>query len=510
MSTVASNPTPEIDLDALIAALPACKRCRDCRRGCDTTLPRCRQCTKAGQECIFFDHGRNEFLPRSYVSALVDHVRNISTQPHTQAAHATPGETPRESVPTASVQSESGDSDSSSYEHHFAFAGGSYRYLGARSCLVSSPRLTHSTPTPPGEMEDEDLEMVWKNPLDYNELVQTYLTIIHPLYPILDPTSRFLVNDVDAGILTQSELFALNMIYSISCHIVPGKKTKYTYSGKLSFQHATSLKYHYFGNLYFQQAMTYLDESTVEPTIETLRAVLLLAINSLFDPKNGNIGQQVALATRLCLDLEFQDRGHEDRALLEDMHSTIFCMENEIAAVLDRPATFPEPHCPLSFEPNNKSRYLCSLYRLQHRFRKGDYSVRSLLPPAVGPNNVIDPRLGPSLGLALHQTYLLIFPSWASAWHVLESVVAHGCIHVYLTPHWIYKAATVLIHNITAVDKENLMTLFSNAVVLLEIFQRKWPGSGALAASLYDVLNQTRSSRRPEWGPLALDGGRLV
>jgi hypothetical protein len=137
--------------------------------------------------------------------------------------------------------------------------------------------------------------------------------------------------------------------------------------------------------------------------------------------------------------------------------------------------------------------------------------ARTLLPSPVGHNgNTVDPRLGPCLVLALYQTYLLMSPSWASAWHVLESVVAHGCIHIYLTPHWVYRAATLLIQNITIVDKENLMTLFSNAVVLLEILERKWPGSGALTASLYDVLNQTRSKKRPEWGPLALDGPRLV
>lgn len=38
-----STSLPEMDLDALIQSLPACKRCRECRRGCDTFLPKCRQ-----------------------------------------------------------------------------------------------------------------------------------------------------------------------------------------------------------------------------------------------------------------------------------------------------------------------------------------------------------------------------------------------------------------------------------------------------------------------------------
>jgi hypothetical protein len=93
--------------------------------------------------------------------------------------------------------------------------------------------------------------------------------------------------------------------------------------------------------------MEHLEAATVEPTIDTLRAVLLLAINSLFDPKTGNIGQQVALATRLAYNLEaqreLQELAPDEVDVLRNMHMTIFSIENEIASTLDRPATFPEP-----------------------------------------------------------------------------------------------------------------------------------------------------------------------
>lgn len=48
MSTASPTLPPDIDLDALIQSLPACKRCRECRRGCDTLLPKCRQVPPAG------------------------------------------------------------------------------------------------------------------------------------------------------------------------------------------------------------------------------------------------------------------------------------------------------------------------------------------------------------------------------------------------------------------------------------------------------------------------------
>jgi hypothetical protein len=64
MASASSSPVSETDLNTLIQSLPACRRCRDCRRGCDTVLPKCRQCAKANVDCIFYDHGKNQNLPR--------------------------------------------------------------------------------------------------------------------------------------------------------------------------------------------------------------------------------------------------------------------------------------------------------------------------------------------------------------------------------------------------------------------------------------------------------------
>jgi hypothetical protein len=114
-------------------------------------------------------------------------------------------------------------------------------------------------------------------------------------------------------------------------------------SGKLDFHHVASDKYRCLAESFYKIAMDHLEAATTEKTIATLRSVLLLAINSLFDPKSGNTGQQIALATRLALNLELQEQGPRDAELLRNMRFTIFSLENEIASTLDRPATFPEP-----------------------------------------------------------------------------------------------------------------------------------------------------------------------
>lgn len=239
------------------------------------------------------------------------------------------------------------------FEHHFAEAENSYRYLGSESCLLKSPRLHANVLRPiKCDEDDDEWQLVMKDsPAKKYELVELYLQTIQPVFPVLDLTSQYLYQDVSIH-STDAELFALNMIYSISCHIMPntGKKHKeqtWNATGRLSYHHANSLKYRVLATTYFNQAMEYLEAATPEPNIVTLRSVLLLAINSCFDPKTGNIGQQVALAGRIAFDLESKKQLKElepkDAEMLRAMHMTIFTLENQVASTLDRPASFPEP-----------------------------------------------------------------------------------------------------------------------------------------------------------------------
>lgn len=243
------------------------------------------------------------------------------------------------------------------YEHHFAFAGDSFRYLGSESCLLKSPRLDATNIPPPFEYDEDDDE--WQlatkdSPAKQWELLALFLATIQPVYPVLDPSLRYLCQEPPSD-LTQTELFTLHMIYSISCYILPntGKRRDveqtWNPTGRLSYHQANSIKYRALATQYFNTAMEHLEAATMEPTIATLRSVLLLAINSSFDPKTGNIGQQVALAARLAFDLEskreLQELEPNDVEMLRTMHMTIYCLENQVASTLDRPALFPEPVC---------------------------------------------------------------------------------------------------------------------------------------------------------------------
>ncbi|EUC48161.1 hypothetical protein COCMIDRAFT_88017 [Bipolaris oryzae ATCC 44560] len=517
MATTASASPPTLDLEALIQSLPACKRCRECRRGCDTLLPKCRQCTKAGVECMFYDHGRNELLPRSYISGLVDRLRRLSSELPSPTASTDPG---IHNAFGVNVKHDAFAPDVAQYEHHFAEAGNSYRYLGADSCLVKLPRL-HATQDIRGERADDELDdwqcMNKDSSEKQHELKQLYLETVQPLYPILDPSLRYLQPELPTD-LNSTELFSLYMIYSITCYILPNTGKKHSHNqgwsptGRLAYHQANSIRYRSLATQYFADAMEHLELATLETNIDTLRSVLLLAINSLFDPLTGNIGQQVALAGRLAFDLEskraLQELEPNDIEMLRAMHMTIFCLENQLASTLDRPALFPEPpqESELCFDKNKPSEYLCSLYRMQNRFRKGDLtakeSVKKLLPLFDEKDELI-----PVLRISLHATHLLLNPCWGSAWHVLEAVVSCGSIHIFMTPYWVHYAGTVLIQNMPSIFGGNLIQLYSNALLVLELSSWKWPSSAALSASLVDLMQHMKTKYQPDWSDKLQHGG---
>lgn len=288
----------------------------------------------------------------SYIAGLVDHVRRLTNSSSSDAPSSASGETPQETSQSASSRTDpSGSEPQHHYDHHFAYAGASYRYLGSESCLVKSPRLLSSAVDIPVE-DDDDWQLSWtQSRAKAHELVEVYLEVIQPMYPIVDLSARYLTPEPPLD-LSETERFHLNMIYSIGCHLMPSHTWKkypqhqWNPSGRLSYQHGNSTKYRLFAGTKLADAMCYLEAATSESNIDTLRSMLLLIVNSLFDPKTGNIGQQVALATRLALTLDSQisqESGSKDVEAMRNMHLSIFSIENEIASTLDRPATFPEP-----------------------------------------------------------------------------------------------------------------------------------------------------------------------
>jgi hypothetical protein len=87
-----------------------------------------------------------------------------------------------------------------------------------------------------------------------------------------------------------------------------------------------------------------------------------------------------------------------------------------------------------------------------------------------------------------------------------EAVVSLGGIHVFTTPHWVYRAGTVLIQNMPAIFGGNLIQLYSNALLVLELSSWKWPSSATLSASLVDLMQHMKMKYRPDWSDTLQQG----
>ncbi|KAF2751431.1 hypothetical protein M011DRAFT_464167 [Sporormia fimetaria CBS 119925] len=507
--------SPHFDLDTLLLSLPACRRCRKQRRGCDTLLPKCRQCTKSKSECLYWDDGRKGLVARSYIAELVTQIRTLSDdQPSPPPpTSSTPASLPTvdsnpftvESSPSHLVVGSTAPNPNTQHRSPcFAYAQGSFRYLGGNSCIVRAPRYRRPEPrTTPATDQGGVKPVLSKHFAKISILVRTYRDVVQPLFPIVDASQPCMTAQSCAG-LDPTEAFCLNMMCSIACYLAPETQRKesptweWRQSGNLNFHHYGSQRYRKRAQEHYKKAMVHLEAPTSTPSITALRAVLLLAVSSLFNPKTGNIGQQVALASRLAIELDanfkVQRPLEKEVVTLRDFKAIIFCLENEFASTLDRPTFSPEPDFDLCFDQHRPFEFLCSLYKLQYRFRKGDESVQRFRPR-------FDDRsvLNPALRMILHQTHLLLEPCWGTAWYVLEAVVAQGSFHLFLTPHWVYRAGCFILENMTKILPENLMQLYSNALVILELSSSKWPHVGLLRDNLVDYMQRMKSKYRPDW-----------
>lgn len=122
---------------------------------------------------------------RSYISGLVDHVRRLEAR-NSSSSPAASVDTPTGTGLIATTKSEALlPGPTPQYEHHFAYAADSYRYLGSESCLLKSPRLQSTFVRSPFDAED-DFITEWKgSPQKLYELVEEYLESMYEV-PVAD------------------------------------------------------------------------------------------------------------------------------------------------------------------------------------------------------------------------------------------------------------------------------------------------------------------------------------
>lgn len=157
-------------------------------------------------------------------------------------------------------------------------------------------------------------------------LVSKYFETLHGLFPVVDRELPYLKEPpTSISGLFPSESFMLNMVYSIACHCLPGNDRQLVL----------------LSDAFYREALVHVEKITAELSLEALQAVMLLALRSIFDAQNGSLGQQVAFAHRLEVELSAREVD-ESAPELQQLRTSIFCIGNQVASALDRPSGLVE------------------------------------------------------------------------------------------------------------------------------------------------------------------------
>ncbi|KAF9886553.1 hypothetical protein FE257_011325 [Aspergillus nanangensis] len=437
------------DLDELLSALPACRRCRLNKRRCDTQLPSCQNCSKAGVEYVFTLLQRLQKESGSRIST------DQCSRDHSMSP-ASIGNKKTYSRPRTS------------------------RHIGDLSCLSQSfsavkgfSRLEVQQSSVPPTLHVAEVNCAI-NQETHGYLVTTYLKDIHPLFPFLEESLRFFAPEwlVDGDLveLDPRHRFTLELVYSITSHHI--------------LDHVdTDQQRYYFRTLSDQchrRGMTYFNSAATDISISTLQSVTLAALHSLVSPQQGNCGQLIGLAARLAIDLHTSDKQRItrwDEITMQRTYASIYCIENQFATALDRPGLLPEPSHTQQTDNRNPQDILCDLYRAQSRFRRhfnNPDDVTSLSHQLTDHINDIEHQptnLRHNLLAVALETRLLLHPNDKdSASRLLEIYTQRHYIRNVLSPQWAYRAGVTVASGKVRLGQQQLQP--SSSVKLSGVLRR--------------------------------------
>ncbi|KAF2105979.1 hypothetical protein BDV96DRAFT_559719 [Lophiotrema nucula] len=313
--------------------LPTCQRCRRLRRKCDTQLPDCRLCQKAGAECTLFDHALQQSLPRAYVQSLItrlEHLKavkdTLDASPHNGIPQSSPLLSKESTSPTVSIHRPLPSLDivraeaHHSFDKHFPISSSPdrSRFFGSSSVFTLSVEVLHhasmkgiisSDYEPPLPVPD-DLQQESEQHLSYDSYglpdavrfhCKVFFASSNILYGVVDESIA--ASDVGTyfalrgqGLLSSSlhgpnahAYFRISMMCAIAC------ATRARYRPQLI---AESMSY-------YRDALPCVEEVTSEVGPASLQALLLLTIFCLFFPRKGDIWKVLDYACRLTVELGY-------------------------------------------------------------------------------------------------------------------------------------------------------------------------------------------------------------
>ncbi|KAF2804090.1 uncharacterized protein BDZ99DRAFT_546055 [Mytilinidion resinicola] len=375
--------------------LSTCQRCRRLRRKCDTLLPDCRLCRKAGVECYHFDHALQQSLPRAYVHSLLARLEHLEAVKRTIDGSSDQQDVPRPVLPNTPTsdhpfphpppsqpsqvdnrervpQSVQYDpylkrDQTDTFDKHFIIpsAAGRSRFFGASSVFTISVELfRHAITTgllPEGSLDlpisryNDKEECADTLAIRFNhqaqaesvrELCRFYFVTSNVLYGFvdehlaandvevyLDLRGNPLLNPQDLRGVEAHQYFRVSMMCAISC------------STQARHRHRRLVE----GMAYYKNALDCVEEVTSEVTPASLQALLLLSIFCLFQPRKGDIWKLLDYACRLSVELGYHTEQQvevETEAQKRLRRSTfwgLYAIERIVGQLFGRGSDLPEP-----------------------------------------------------------------------------------------------------------------------------------------------------------------------
>ena len=337
-------------------------------------------------------------------------------------------------------------------------------------------------------------------------LLETYINNIHCLYPFLDNTSPPLT------LVTQSlttpepwQEFMSQMVYSVACYCIDQDC------------------YRSLGLESYRRAMKYIDRATASTTVESLQAVIILAVHGLFQPQHGNVSQLIGFAARLMMDIEryCQNQG----APMYHIYTTLYSLENQFASVLDRPTLLPEwtdqiqedkgpgharrmeertetsstaNKCQVEITASDTSSLnslVYFLYQIQNRFRNGDHGSAALLFRRLSLDPTwpyVESSLHPNIRAVFYETYLLVDSTPATACRLVSTYAMDSYVCNCLTAHWAYRAGMTILGRAHLITDVELAKGCSDCILVLENCFRSWPGSRLLKQAVISCMDKMK------------------
>ncbi|KAI1105599.1 hypothetical protein F4804DRAFT_303939 [Jackrogersella minutella] len=337
--------------DSIQPLLPTCQRCRRLRRKCDTQLPNCRLCEKAGVECTFYDHVLNQALPRAYVDSLLvrlDQLRTVKDGITASPLQHEPVSSARAMIPSPAQQASTPVEEHVPKRAPISFdvvipsksTAGKSRYWGSSSVFALAVEIIHHASTkglisPQDSLasetvEDEDdgetaadngpfhRDIAPASAADVQALASLYIVSMNTLYGFVDEST--VSSDVEAYLSMRErpgfdpralhgkaahQYFRITMICAISC----ANQARYRPS-----RAAESLAY-------YSNAVACVEEVTSEVSPASLQALLLLIVLCLFYPRKGDIWKLLDYACRLTVELGYHTEQEQGSATTADADS---------------------------------------------------------------------------------------------------------------------------------------------------------------------------------------------